>query len=69
MTQYIFKALAANKKSEIYSVPYSDKKTALAAYSKMCEDCPQDHFKVIKRQTIEDVIAESDDYRQQKFSF
>lgn len=68
-TKYIFKELTENKKGELYSIPYSDKKTALAAYSKMCEDHPQKHFRVLKRQTIEDVIAESDDYRQAKFAF
>lgn len=68
-TKYIFKELTENRKGEVYSIPYSEKGAALASYTKMCEEHPTKNFRVVKRRVVEEVIAESDDYRQQKFSF
>lgn len=68
-TKYIFSSLAKNKKGIIFSESFSRKKDALDTYSQMCENNPQEHFKVTRQQIIEETIAESDDYRQQKFSF
>lgn len=67
--QYILAQLTQNKKNVLYSESFSDKKRALENYQTACENYPQGHFKVIMRETIEKTIAESDDYRQEKFSF
>lgn len=68
-TKYIFSSLSKNKKEIIFSQAFSKKKDALDVYSQMCENNPQEHFRVTRQQILEDTIAESDDYRQVKFAF
>ena len=68
-TLYIVTALTKDKKGELHSSSYKQKKEALDAYQVMCENYLNYHYRVTKRQIVEETIVESDDYRQQKFSF
>jgi hypothetical protein len=69
MTKYILKTLIGKDKRVADVLEYSNKKTALEGYQKYCEGLPKEKFWVIKQQIIEEIIAESDDYRQQRFEF
>jgi len=48
---------------------FEDRKKAIQRYERLCEDIPSHQFAVVKRQIIEEIIAESDDCRQQRFEF
>lgn len=68
MTEYILQALTS-KNGILYSLETKNKKEALEQYSKLCETCPKDKFRLIKRITTEETIAESEDIRQASFDF
>lgn len=57
------------KKEDGVSLDTDKKKRAFEHYSRMCECFPTCNFKIVKREIVEETIAESDDYRQQKFDF
>lgn len=42
---------------------------AMAKYGALCEEYPQETFRVVRSVTLEEVVAESDDYRQARFDF
>lgn len=48
---------------------FRDKKYAFEHYKDLCESYPKEKFKIIKKQVIEEVIAESEDHRQSRFRF
>jgi hypothetical protein len=68
-TEYIFQSLTKDKKSQLYSHLFQSKEDALDTYRQMSEISKNQHFRVIKRVISDEVIAESDDYRQASFNF
>ena len=66
---YILSAFPRGKRTLLYSQTFANKDAAFETYHEMCEEFVDQDFKVTKRQTIDLVVAESDDYRQQRFSF
>jgi hypothetical protein len=68
-TEYIFQSLTKDKKSKLYTQSFNTKEAALDTYRQMSEIGQNQHFRVIKREVSEEVIAESDDYRQARFDF
>jgi len=44
-------------------------KKALEIFNKVCEEYPKTKFKIIRRTTTDEVVKESDDYRQTRFDF
>jgi hypothetical protein len=67
-TEYVLVALTP-KNSVLFTQPFESKKLAIANYNNLCEENPLAKYQIIKRQTVEELIAESEDYRQQRFEF
>jgi len=67
-TEFVVVALTP-KNGVLFTHPFSLKKDAVQAYQSLCEESPKKHYKIVKRQIIEETIAESDDYRQAIFAF
>lgn len=44
-------------------------KEAKNLFNELCEAHPKDSFSIVKKQTIEEKVCESEDYRQSKFDF
>jgi hypothetical protein len=64
MTEFIIKS-----SSDITKGVFKEKKNAFEFYKDLCEFYPEEQFKIIKKQVIEETIAESNDYRQKSFDF
>lgn len=67
-TEFIVVALTY-KNNVLFTQPFSLKKDAIKAYQALCEQFPKEKYKIVKREIVEETIAESEDFRQQRFEF
>lgn len=44
-------------------------KDAKEQFNKLCENNPKENFKIVRRIVIDEVVCESEDYRQTRFAF
>lgn len=69
MTEYIVAQKLKNGSWFELLPPTKNKAIALRDYSRICEKFPLQNYRVIKRITTEETIAESEDVRQARFDF
>jgi hypothetical protein len=67
MTEYIVHRIFNGKEFTDTQTP--TKKVAMDRYASLCEEYPKIKFKIVKRITTEEIIAESEDVRQARFDF
>ena len=68
MTEYFVQGITDDR--QIVEIGRTtNKKQAFRLYQMYCEDHPKSKFKVVKRITTEETIAESEDVRQARFDF
>lgn len=69
MNQTITTQFFLRRKNDNKIISQGNRKEILNLFKAYCEVHPKDHFIVVEKQTINKVIAESDDYRQSFLNF
>lgn len=68
-TEYTIQQVSKDKTKVIYCVSFAKKEEAIKKYKSFCENEPACTYRLLKTEVSEEIIAQSEDYRQTKFSF